>query len=52
MKQLSATRTLLVTATAGFLAALTLTVEGLGPTEAPAGFDNQTNGFLSQPDFD
>ena len=23
-----------------------------GPTEAPAGFDNQTNGFTTQPDFD
>jgi CxxC motif-containing protein (DUF1111 family) len=32
---------------------LTSTVEGQsGATEAPAAFDNQTNGYLSQPDFD
>jgi CxxC motif-containing protein (DUF1111 family) len=52
MKQINATTTLLVTTTAGFLAALTLTVEGLGPVEAPAAFDNHTNGFISQPAFD
>src|SRR5438128_7186778 len=41
-----------LTATTAFLASLT-SVEGQsGPTEAPAGFDNLTNGFLSQADFD
>jgi len=40
-------------ATAGFLASFTLAVEGQsGATEAPAGFDNLTNGFLTQADFD
>lgn len=34
-------------------ALLTLPAASSGPpTEAPAGFDNQTNGFLSQADFD
>jgi hypothetical protein len=43
MKGLNATTTLLVTTAAGFLGVFTLTVEGtLGPTEAPAAFDNQT----------
>src|SRR5436305_7615450 len=42
----------------GFLAAFLLptvwthTVWGQGATEAPAGYDNLTNGFLSQTDFD
>ena len=41
------------TATIAFLASLTSAVEGQsGPMEAPAGFDNLTNGFLTQPDFD
>src|SRR5262249_15911545 len=40
-------------ATAGFVASFTLAVEGQsGATEAPAGFDNLTNGFLTQADFD
>src|SRR5581483_6289453 len=41
-------------ATAGFLASFTLAVEGQNApaTEAPAGYDNQTNGFISQSDFD
>ena len=30
----------------------TSTVEGQGPTEAPRGFDNLTNGFVSQTQFD
>src|SRR5439155_15604480 len=43
---------LFVLATAGFLGAFGLAVEGqAGATEAPAGFDNQTNGFLNQVDF-
>src|SRR5262249_53057397 len=49
-----ATRTLLVVVTAGFLGSFTLAVQGQTsppPTEAPAGFDNQTNGFLSPADF-
>src|SRR5947209_7202189 len=42
-----------LTATIAFLASLTSAVEGQsGPMEAPAGFDNLTNGFLSQADFD
>ena len=44
---------LFVFATAGFVASFTLAVEGqTGATEAPVGFDNQTNGFLNQVDFD
>src|SRR3989454_4596990 len=43
----------LAAATAVFLGSLSLTVQGQsGATEAPAGFDNLTNGFLAQPDFD
>src|SRR5882757_11453811 len=43
----------LVAATAAYLTAFSLTVQGQGgATEAPAGFDNLTNGFESQPDFD
>jgi CxxC motif-containing protein (DUF1111 family) len=42
--------------TAGFLASLTIAVEGQNitpsPTEAPAGFDNKTNGSIAQGDFD
>lgn len=42
----------LVAAAAAYLAAFSLTVTGQsGATEAPAGFDNLTNGFLSQTDF-
>src|SRR5262245_22017161 len=44
---------LLSLATAGFLASLTLAVDGqTGRTEAPAAFDNQTNGFIPQAQFD
>ena len=35
-----------------YLGSFAVTVEGQGPTEAPAGFDNLTNGFLTQADFD
>src|SRR5206468_10493501 len=43
---------LLVFATAGFLGTFSLAVEGQsGATEAPAGFDNTTNGLISQTDF-
>ena len=44
---------LFVVATAGFLASFTHAVEGqTGVTEAPAAFDNQTNGHIDQADFD
>jgi CxxC motif-containing protein (DUF1111 family) len=42
----------LALAAAAYLGSFTLVVEGQGgATEAPAGFDNQTNGFLSPADF-
>ena len=43
---------LFATATAGFLASFTHAVEGQAATEAPTGFDNTTNGFISQAAFD
>jgi len=44
---------LFVVAIAGFAGAFTLAVQGqTGATEAPAGFDNVTNGFISQAAFD
>jgi len=44
---------LLAAATAAFIVAFSFAVEGqTGATEAPAGFDNQTNGFLTQADYD
>ena len=44
---------LFVVAIAGFLGAFTLAVQTQsGATEAPAGFDNLTNGFISQAAFD
>jgi CxxC motif-containing protein (DUF1111 family) len=44
---------LFVAATAGFLASFTYAVEGQsGITDAPAAFDNQTNGHIDQADFD
>ena len=56
MKRPNLTTMLLLAATAGFLVVSTLRVEGLidpiVATEAPAAFDNQTNGFISQQDFD
>jgi CxxC motif-containing protein (DUF1111 family) len=43
----------LVAAAAAYLTAFSLTVKGQsGATEAPAGFDNLTNGFTSQAQFD
>src|SRR3954447_4712047 len=43
----------LVSATAAYLASFSLTVQGQsGATEAPAAFDNKTNGFESQAQFD
>ena len=45
--------TVFAVAVAGFVASLTLAIQSQGgPTEALAGFDNQTNGFISQTDFD
>jgi len=46
-------RLLLVLATAGLAGTFTLAVQGQGgATEAPTGFDNLTNGFVNQADFD
>src|SRR3954454_6793340 len=40
-------------ATAAYLSAFSLTIQGqTGATEAPAAFDNKTNGFTSQTQFD
>jgi CxxC motif-containing protein (DUF1111 family) len=53
MQRSRTARNLLVVVTAGFLASLTIAVQGqTGATEAPAGFDNKTNGFVSQAEFD
>jgi CxxC motif-containing protein (DUF1111 family) len=45
-------RNLLVVVTAGFVASLTIALEGQTASEAPAGFDNKTNGFVSQAEYD
>src|SRR3954469_17144294 len=43
----------LALAASAYLGSFTLVVEGQsGATEAPAGFDNKTNGLVSQPQFD
>jgi CxxC motif-containing protein (DUF1111 family) len=42
----------LSTASAAFLCAFSLSLEGQSATEAPAGFDNLTNGFVSQAQMD
>src|SRR5579862_8091748 len=45
----------LVAASAAYLTAFSLTVQGQSPaavSEAPAGFDNKTNGFTTQAQFD
>src|SRR5438132_6830550 len=53
MRRPNAAVVVLAAATAVFLGSWSLTVQGQGgATEAPAGFDNLTNGFLTQPDFD
>ena len=54
MQRSRTARNVLVFVTAGFLASLTIAVQGQtgGPTEAPAGFDNLTNGFTTQTQFD
>jgi CxxC motif-containing protein (DUF1111 family) len=52
MQQPKAVVVALAIAAAGYLGSFTLVVEGqAGATEAPAGFDNLTNGFLSPTDF-
>src|SRR5438309_1302483 len=52
MRRPNAAVVLLAAATAVFLGSLSLTVQGQGgATEAPAGFDNLTNGFLTQTAF-
>ena len=43
---------LFVIAITAFLGSLSLSLEGQSATEAPAGFDNLTNGFISQTRFD
>jgi CxxC motif-containing protein (DUF1111 family) len=43
---------LFVFAISTFLATLTLSVEGQSAAQAPAAFDNQTNGFVPQAEFD
>jgi CxxC motif-containing protein (DUF1111 family) len=44
---------MLAAATAAYLTTFSMTVEGqTATTEAPAGFDNKTNGFLTQAAFD
>src|SRR2546425_5684625 len=53
MKRLGAATICVYTATAVFLGISTLVVSGGGgPTEAPTGFDNQTNGFITQAEYD
>lgn len=53
MKRPSAVILIFTAATAAFAVSLTMGVEGqAGPTEAPAAFDNQTNGLISQSAFD
>jgi CxxC motif-containing protein (DUF1111 family) len=53
MQQPRAAIVVLTIAAAAYLGSFTLVVEGQGgATEAPAGFDNRTNGFLPQADFD
>jgi CxxC motif-containing protein (DUF1111 family) len=53
MQRSRSARNLLIVVTTGFLASFTLAVQGqTGATEAPAAFDNLTNGFTSQAQFD
>jgi len=55
MKRSRTAQNLLVVVTAGFLSSLTIALQGQTPpppTEAPTGFDNLTNGFTSQTQFD
>ena len=43
---------LFLAATAGFIGTFTFAVEGQGSQEAPTGFDDVTNGFITQAEFD
>src|SRR2546430_2287707 len=53
MKRPNALVMAFLVATAAFLGSFTYAIEGQsGATEAPAAFDNLTNGFISQADFD
>ena len=53
MKRMRVVVSLCAAAAAAYLGSFTLAVESAGgPTEAPAAFDNQTNGLISQADFD
>src|SRR3954466_10575286 len=54
MQRSRSARNLLIVVTTGFLASLTIAVQGQTPppTEALAGFDGGTNGFVSQAEFD
>src|SRR3954462_3122226 len=53
MQRSRSARNLLVVVTTGFVASLTLAVQGQsGATDAPTGFDNPTTGFTSQAQFD
>src|SRR5713226_2081990 len=54
MRRPNAVLVMFVVATAAFLGSFSFTAQGqsAAATEAPAGFDNLTNGFLSQADFD
>src|SRR5437868_15163477 len=52
MKQMKIFALLLFAALLALPMAMTGTVEGQSPTEAPTGFDNQTNGFTNQATFD
>jgi CxxC motif-containing protein (DUF1111 family) len=53
MTRSARTTILITTATAICLGALSATLGGTSePTEAPAAFDNRTNGFVSQTEFD
>jgi CxxC motif-containing protein (DUF1111 family) len=53
MKRPHPTMLLFAMATTAYLASFSSKLEGDGgPAEAPAAFDNRTNGFISQADFD
>jgi CxxC motif-containing protein (DUF1111 family) len=52
MQRSRTARNLLVVVTAGFLASFTLALEGQTASEAPAGFDDKTNGFVTQAEYD
>jgi CxxC motif-containing protein (DUF1111 family) len=52
MKQPRAIVLAMTATTSMFVIAFTYAVQGQGATEAPAGFDNKTNGLISQAQFD